>query len=147
MPGAVIGPVECRQQLLQVEGMTCSSCSGSVEAALQAVPGVQSAAVNLISGVAEVGPALPSLLCRQPWPCPLPRSAALWSAVGCIRLLAGSCIMTCAIPVLQVQYDPEVAGPRHLVEAVEGAGFVATPLSGQRLGACLPSCLPVALIA
>ncbi|EFN54171.1 hypothetical protein CHLNCDRAFT_135599 [Chlorella variabilis] len=82
---SVIGPVECRQQLLQVEGMTCSSCSGSVEAALQAVPGVQSAAVNLISGVAEV------------------------------------------------QYDPEVAGPRHLVEAVEGAGFVATPLSGQRL--------------
>jgi Cu+-exporting ATPase len=35
--------------------------------------------------------------------------------------------------MLQVQYDPEVTGPRHLVDAVEDIGFGASPLSGQRL--------------
>ena len=34
--------------------MTCSSCSGAVEVALRAVPGVQAASVSLLSGVAEV---------------------------------------------------------------------------------------------
>lgn len=82
---SVVQPAECRLQLLQVQGMTCSSCSSAVEAALRAVAGVQSAAVNLISGVAEVA------------------------------------------------FDPAIVGPRHLVEAVQGAGFEATPLSGQRL--------------
>ena len=86
-PPAVLGPAESCQQLLRVGGMTCGSCSAAVEAALRAVPGVQAAAVNLLSGVAEV------------------------------------------------DYDPEVAGPRHLVEAVEGAGFEAAAISGQRLGA------------
>jgi Cu+-exporting ATPase len=80
---AVIGPVESRSQLLAVQGMTCASCSSAVEAALAAVPGVQSASVSLLRGVAEV------------------------------------------------EFDPEVAGPRHLVEAVEGAGFAAALLSAQ----------------
>ena len=83
---AVLGPAESCQQLLQVGGMTCGSCSSAVESALRAVPGVQAAAVNLLSGVAEV------------------------------------------------EFDPEVTGPRHLVEAVEGAGFEAAAISGQRLG-------------
>ena len=39
---------------LRVDGMTCSSCSSAAEAALKAVDGVQSAAVNLLAGRAEV---------------------------------------------------------------------------------------------
>lgn len=81
----VVRPAESHKQLLQVEGMTCSSCSGAAEAALQAIPGVQAVTVNLLSGVAEV------------------------------------------------QYDPEIAGPRHLVDAVENAGFTARAITGQRL--------------
>lgn len=50
----VIGRAESCHQLLQVEGMTCSACSSAVESALRAVPGVHDAAVNLLSGVAEV---------------------------------------------------------------------------------------------
>jgi len=52
---------------LAIEGMTCASCVGRVERALQAVPGVQSASVNLASEHARVvvtGPAsrlLPAL--------------------------------------------------------------------------------------
>lgn len=41
---------------LRVAGMTCSSCSASVEKALLGCKGVHSAAVNLITGVAEVSP-------------------------------------------------------------------------------------------
>lgn len=51
---AVVAKGESDVQLLQVEGMTCSSCSAAVEGALQRRPGVLSAAVNLITGVAEV---------------------------------------------------------------------------------------------
>ncbi len=52
---AVIGRAEACQQLLRIEGMTCSACSSAVEAALHAVPGVHEAAVNVLSGIAEVG--------------------------------------------------------------------------------------------
>ena len=51
---AVLRPVESTQQLLRVNGMSCSSCSSAVEAALLATPGVQSASVNLLSCMAEV---------------------------------------------------------------------------------------------
>ena len=39
---------------LPVEGMTCASCVGRVERALKAIPGVQSAAVNLATERADV---------------------------------------------------------------------------------------------
>lgn len=39
---------------MHVSGMTCASCSSSVERALNGVPGVVSAQVNLIAGKAEV---------------------------------------------------------------------------------------------
>jgi Cu+-exporting ATPase len=39
---------------LQVEGMTCASCVGRVERALKAVPGVQTAAVNLATERADI---------------------------------------------------------------------------------------------
>ena len=42
------------QIVLQIEGMSCSSCSTAVEKALQAIHGVQSASVNLLAGKAEV---------------------------------------------------------------------------------------------
>ncbi len=45
---------------LSISGMTCASCSGRVERAIKAVPGVTAAAVNLVTGRAEVtGPAAP----------------------------------------------------------------------------------------
>jgi heavy metal translocating P-type ATPase len=45
--------------VIDVEGMTCASCVGRVERALQAVPGVKTAAVNLAAERAEIiGPDL-----------------------------------------------------------------------------------------
>ena len=46
--------VPSQQVELAVEGMTCASCVGRVERALKAVPGVQSAAVNLATERATV---------------------------------------------------------------------------------------------
>ena len=39
---------------LSIEGMTCASCVGRVERALAAIPGVESASVNLATERAEV---------------------------------------------------------------------------------------------
>jgi Au+-exporting ATPase len=45
---------EADKFVLDVEGMTCASCVGRVERALKAVPGVQSASVNLATERADV---------------------------------------------------------------------------------------------
>jgi Cu+-exporting ATPase len=50
MGGSAAG--ESRKILLPVFGMKCASCVGRVEKALQAVPGVESVAVNLAAGTA-----------------------------------------------------------------------------------------------
>ena len=44
------------QMTLQIDGMTCSSCSSAVEAALRQIDGVHSASVNLLAAKAEVQP-------------------------------------------------------------------------------------------
>lgn len=52
---------------LPVEGMTCASCVGRVERALKAVPGVHTAAVNLVSERADItfiGAAVPQAAVR-----------------------------------------------------------------------------------
>ena len=40
---------------LGIDGMTCASCVARVERALQAVPGVREAAVNLATGRVRIG--------------------------------------------------------------------------------------------
>jgi Cu+-exporting ATPase len=47
-------PVTSAKARLQVDGMTCASCSGRVERVLQAAPGVLAAQVNLATGMAHV---------------------------------------------------------------------------------------------
>ena len=45
-----------------VEGMTCASCVGRVERALEKLPGIEAASVNLATETAEVrGVALPAM--------------------------------------------------------------------------------------
>ncbi|MFM7065444.1 MAG: heavy-metal-associated domain-containing protein, partial [Gammaproteobacteria bacterium] len=44
-------PTDCT---LLIEGMTCAACVRRVERALQKVPGVEAAAVNLVTGKALV---------------------------------------------------------------------------------------------
>ncbi|CAJ1434369.1 unnamed protein product [Effrenium voratum] len=46
--------MEAELAIFQVQGMTCASCTGAVERALRAVPGVSDASVNLLMKRAEV---------------------------------------------------------------------------------------------
>lgn len=86
--GEVVQEADSNSLTLQVEGMTCSSCSSAVEKALASQKGVVSAAVNLLAKRAEV------------------------------------------------QFDPDVTGPRALIEAVQDAGFDAHIVDTDRaLGA------------
>ena len=54
MQATTLPIAEAEKFVLDVEGMTCASCVGRVERALKAVPGVQSASVNLSTERAEV---------------------------------------------------------------------------------------------
>ena len=60
VPGIVAGlaaagyPAQHETLTLEVSGMTCASCVGRVERALQAVPGVEAAAVNLAAETAQI---------------------------------------------------------------------------------------------
>ncbi|MGH1569933.1 heavy metal translocating P-type ATPase [Methylobacterium sp. P31] len=47
-------PVPETESLLAIEGLSCASCVGRVERALQAVPGVNGASVNLATGRAAI---------------------------------------------------------------------------------------------
>jgi len=54
-PSDVVQAVaEAQTALLQIEGMSCASCVGRVEKALSAVPGVETASVNLATGRAAL---------------------------------------------------------------------------------------------
>ena len=69
--GLVVGSADLeqvdQQLLVRITGMTCSSCSTAVEKALQAVPGVRSAAVSLVQSRAEVRPSLPGSCSWAVW--------------------------------------------------------------------------------
>ena len=52
--GELMQEADSTSMTLQIEGMTCSSCSSAVETALRNQKGVVSAAVNLLAGRAEV---------------------------------------------------------------------------------------------
>lgn len=53
--GEALQEADSNTVTLQVEGMTCSSCSSAVENAVASQKGVISAAVNLLAKRAEVG--------------------------------------------------------------------------------------------
>ena len=52
--GKLLQEADSNALTLQIEGMTCGSCSSAVESALRSQKGVVSAAVNLLAGRAEV---------------------------------------------------------------------------------------------
>jgi copper ion binding protein len=127
---------------LPVEGMSCAACSGRVERALRAVPGVTGAAVNLATGRAEVtGTAAPAAVIGAI------RQAGYQVPVRAVDLTVEG--MTCASCVGRVERAltavPGVTGaaanlathsarvegvadPAALVAAIRGAGYGATPV-------------------
>ena len=57
LSGTITQPAAATTVSLPIEGMTCASCVGRVEAALAKVPGVESVSVNLATERADIRPA------------------------------------------------------------------------------------------
>ncbi|KAL6748480.1 putative copper-transporting ATPase 3-like protein [Haematococcus lacustris] len=142
---------------LAVQGMTCGACSGAVERALMAVPGVSAASVALTIGEAQVqydpGMVQQAMLVTavedagfeaqlakvaepeqqehlnlsvQGMTC----SACSSAVEGALAKLPG--VSRAAVSLLsgsaEVWYDAAETGPRHMLAAVDDAGFKASLL-------------------
>ncbi|KAJ9512553.1 hypothetical protein QJQ45_018941 [Haematococcus lacustris] len=152
-------PVTAKLQTvsLAVQGMTCGACSGAVERALMAVPGVSAASVALTIGEAQVqydpGMVQQAMLVTavedagfeaqlakvaepeqqehlnlsvQGMTC----SACSSAVEGALAKLPG--VSRAAVSLLsgsaEVWYDAAETGPRHMLAAVDDAGFKASLL-------------------
>jgi Cu+-exporting ATPase len=145
-PDSVVGK-------FRIEGMTCSTCSGAVESALAAMPGVKRALVSLTLSEAKVefDPGLTdeTALLRV-----IEDSGFEAAALGCggadtVTLdVGGMSCATCAAAVestllqvdgiieaavnavsgrAEVKFDPDRVGPRSMVAALTAAGYEARP--------------------
>lgn len=138
---------------LQVTGMTCSACSTTVERVLKAVPGVNRVAVSFTTGdaaveaengrtlraetlveaiedagfeameVKEVEQSRVKLLIGG-----MTCSACTGAVDGVLRRVVG--VETVSVALLpegsaEVRFNPDLAGPRMFIEAIEDAGFDA----------------------
>lgn len=143
---------------LEVTGMHCSSCSAAVEKALMAVPGVQRASVSLAMHQAEVvvmpGQATETQLVDAVEACgfdakPLGRVESNVVTLRVSGMTCSSCssaveqalkqqpgVSEASVNLLagtaEVRFDPGATGPRHLITAVEDAGFDAEAVTGDR---------------
>ncbi|MCY1071858.1 heavy metal translocating P-type ATPase [Nannocystis sp. RBIL2] len=134
---------------LPIEGMTCASCVVRVERALKAVPGVEEAHVNLVTGRASVtfdsAAATHAALTRaiEDAGYEVPRAAAA-STTSVELPIAGMTCANCvrriekalrAVPGVSeatvnlvtqratVRFAPDTTSPRALVEAITKAGY------------------------
>lgn len=133
---------------LPVDGMTCASCAGRVETALNAVPGVRNASVNLatesahldfIDGTASL-PALISAVEKAGYQVPLERIALEIEGMSCASCVSRVETALNAVPgVRQANVNlaaerAEVMLPRGmvdtaaLIDAVRKAGYTARPV-------------------
>lgn len=146
---------------LQVTGMTCSACSTSLEKSLLGLEGVQSASVSLALQQAEVAVASKmteeAVLIDAVEAAGFPGRLISKTDGGADRtvtlhvtgMTCSSCssavekalraqlgVKSAAVNLLanraEVRYDPDSAGPRHLLQAVEDAGFDAQLMDSNR---------------
>lgn len=148
---------------LHVTGMTCSACSGAVEAALQGVPGVSRVAVSVTTGSAMVEiehgcTVLPATLITEVEDAGFDAEEIKEVEESRIRLLiegmtCSACtgaveraltdmngVETVSVALLpegsaEVRFNPDLIGPRDFIEVIEDAGFDARISSSDKLGA------------
>ena len=139
-------PEKTAEYVFPVDGMTCASCSLRVERALAAVPGVKSAAVNLSAMTArvEAAPAVrPADLVAavEAAGYAAPREEILLDVAGmtcaaCVARLEKALNAAPGVISARVSLPAEtadvvvasgLASAADLVEAIENAGFEATP--------------------
>ena len=147
---------------LKVDGMTCSACSGAVEAALMGVPGVSRAAVSAATGDAAVELRIGAVVRIESlteavedagFEAAHVREAELARSVVKLHVEGMTCsactgavenvlrgvpgvdeVTVALLPegYAEASFDPDLTGPRELIEAIENAGFDALVSSSDR---------------
>lgn len=138
---------------LHVKGMTCASCVAAIEKHVQRLPGCHKILVSLIAARAEIhyDPSLitPNEIADSITDLGFPASILKQNSAGIAEIDLEINGMTCASCVHKIEnnvckldgvksakvalttkrgkftYDPEVTGPRSLIEAIERLGFEA----------------------
>ena len=135
-----------------VTKLSCAGCVGRADRALQAVPGVESAAVNLATGAATVhgtaGPdALRAALDEAGYPAAESRVSLAIEGMTCascagrveraLSELPGvlSAHVNLATETAEIRLLSGAATPERLAEAVTVAGYPARPFGGDQAGA------------
>ncbi|RZC38759.1 E1-E2 ATPase, Hydrolase, HMA and/or HAD domain containing protein, partial [Asbolus verrucosus] len=147
------GDVNVEKCQLQVKGMTCGSCVAAIEKHVQKLPGCHKILVSLLAARAEVqyDPSLTSAaeVAASITDLGFPASVLLQSGAGESDVDLEISGMTCASCVHKIEtnvakvdgvvaakvalttkrgkfkYDPEVTGPRDIIEAINKLGFEA----------------------
>ena len=150
-----------------ISGMTCASCVGRVEKALQKVPGVISATVNLATEKARVNvnptvtlSALTSAVEQAGYAVPLDSVALAISGMTCascvgrvekiLRQVPGVVGASVNLATEKARVQATGVTPESLIAAVRKAGFDATVASDQvtpTVTSTLPDWWPVAVAA
>ncbi|KAJ6946280.1 hypothetical protein NC651_001131 [Populus alba x Populus x berolinensis] len=134
---------------IRINGMTCTSCSSTVEQALQAIPGVQKAQVALATEEAEVHYDPKILSCNQileaindtGFEAVLLSTGEDMGKIGLkvdgvrthnsmrmiensLQALPGvqSIDIDCEVNKISLSYKPDVTGPRNFIEVIESTG-------------------------
>ncbi|KAG6788336.1 hypothetical protein POTOM_004400 [Populus tomentosa] len=134
---------------IRINGMTCTSCSSTVEQALQAIPGVQKAQVALATEEAEVHYDPKILSCNQileaindtGFEAVLISTGEDMGKIGLkvdgvrthnsmrmiensLQALPGvqSIDMDCEVNKISLSYKPDVTGPRNFIKVIESTG-------------------------
>ena len=161
-PETKTAPGQARRLEFDVEGMHCASCVNRIEGALQGVPGVSSAAVNLATGRATIeGVALDPHALEEAIEeagyeahdragdgsvdggrlARLTLDVSGMHCASCVSSIEGALLglhgvadasVNLATERATVVYDPRETGPRDLTGAVETAGYSAREVSGER---------------
>ncbi|XP_067134859.1 copper-transporting ATPase 1 isoform X1 [Centruroides vittatus] len=154
---AISGSDDLEKCYLRVTGMTCASCVAAIERHLMKVEGVHCVLVALMAQKAEVkfDPAyiMPSQLANIVSELGYPSTVLddVSSQYGEVELLirgmtCASCVHSIESNILKLQgvvsavvalstnrgqfkFDPEVTGPRDIIEAIRGLGFDASPMT------------------
>ena len=147
MTKALTHPDPIRQIELKVDGMTCAACSARVERALSRVPGVESAAVNLLTGRAEVKGAdldraglIKAVEAAGYDIAPTTQDIAVegMTCASCVARVEKALARVPGVQSASVNLATErasvtgTADPKALLSAVEAAGYIARMVSTVR---------------
>ncbi|KAK2528786.1 Atp7a [Columba guinea] len=105
---------------VQVTGMTCASCVANIERNLRREDGIHSILVALMAGKAEVR----GMTCAS---CVHKIESTLMKTNGVLY-----CSVALATNKAHIKYDPEIIGPRDVIQVIKDLGFTTSLVKKDR---------------